>query len=234
MITIRHSNQRGHYKIDWLNSYHTFSFGHYYDPNHMGLSHLRVINEDTVQANQGFGRHPHKDMEIISYVIEGSLEHKDSMGTGSIIRPGEIQRMSAGTGVEHSEFNHSSEEPLHFLQIWIIPEKNGIQPSYEQKTIHKMNDQFILIGSPKNSDHAIKIHQDVMLYAAYTTTGSLMTYELKQERCGWLQLIKGKIALNGQRLSPGDGAAIQNESSLTIESLKNSELLFFDLKNSPK
>jgi redox-sensitive bicupin YhaK (pirin superfamily) len=229
MIQLRKSKERGHSQIGWLDSYHTFSFSEYYDPAFMGFGNLRVINEDTVQAGYGFGKHPHSDMEIISYVIEGSLEHKDSMGTGSIIRPGDIQRMSAGTGVEHSEFNHSKTEPVHFLQIWIIPEKRGLQSEYEQKAIRKSTNQLILIGSRMGDSHAVTIHQDVELFAAYLTADNTIQYQFNNDRRGWLQLIKGKIQLNGEILSAGDGAAITNENTIAMTCLQDAELLLFDL-----
>jgi redox-sensitive bicupin YhaK (pirin superfamily) len=229
MIIIRKANTRGHSQIGWLSSYHTFSFGDYYNPDHMGFGNLRVINQDTVQAGKGFGKHPHKDMEIISYVISGSLAHEDSLGTGSVIMPGEIQRMSAGTGVQHSEFNQSLTDELHFLQIWIIPSEAGIQPGYEQKTISKIENQFILIGSPNPADHSVQIHQNVQLYAAYTTRDSTLTYKLDENHNGWVQLIKGSITLNGQTLAAGDGAAITDDTMITIQSHELSEFLFFDL-----
>lgn len=229
MILIRKSNDRGNSKTDWLDSFHTFSFGHYHDPNFMGFGYLRVINEDTVQPGNGFGKHPHNNMEIISYVIDGSLEHKDSMGTGSVIQPGEIQRMSAGTGVEHSEFNHSKTDLLHFLQIWIIPEKKQLTPSYEQKIIPKENNKLILIGSRDGKDNAITIHQDIKLFSAYLIKNNLISYKFENNRTGWLQLIKGKINLNNQLLSAGDGAAIKNANHIEITCVENAELLLFDL-----
>ncbi|MEO8402454.1 MAG: pirin family protein [Gammaproteobacteria bacterium] len=229
MIIIRKSFDRGHSQIGWLSSFHTFSFSEYYDPEFMGFGSLRVINEDTVQPGYGFGKHPHKDMEIISYIVEGSLEHKDSMGTGSVIKPGEIQIMSAGTQVEHSEFNHSKSDLLHFLQIWIIPEKPGLKPRYDQKKIFRTNNNFILIGSKDEVEDAVTIHQDVNLYAAYLTQNHSIDYEFKNNRQGWLQLIKGKINLNGFELSSGDGAAIQNEKMIHVQCIDDAELLFFDL-----
>jgi quercetin 2,3-dioxygenase len=233
MIFIRKSHDRGNSRIDWLNSFHTFSFADHYDPKFMGFGHLRVINEDTVQPGNGFGRHPHRDMEIISYVIEGSLEHKDSIGTGSIIKPGEIQRMSAGTGVEHSEYNHSLIDELHFLQIWIIPEKKGLIPGYEQKAISKSNNKLILIGSRNESSGAITIHQNVELFVAYLTKNHSIQHDFKNGRQGWLQLIKGTIDLNGQQLSAGDGAAITSENKIQIQCLQDAELLLFDLEKNP-
>lgn len=229
MIIIRKGSDRGNSRIEWLNSFHTFSFADYYDQNFMGFCSLRVINEDTVQPGFGFGKHPHNNMEIISYVIEGSLEHKDSMGTGSVIKPGEIQRMSAGTGVEHSEFNHSKTELLHFLQIWIIPDKKQLQPSYEQKTIPQEKNKFLLIGSHNGGEHAITIHQDVKLFIAYLTQNNSIHHQFEKGRKGWLQVVKGKINLNKQSLSAGDGAAITGEDRIEIVCEQNAELLLFDL-----
>lgn len=227
MINIRKSNDRGLTQIDWLHSLHTFSFGNYYDPEFMGFGPLRVINEDTVQPAGGFGTHPHHDMEIITYVIDGALEHKDSMGNGSIIRPGEAQRMSAGTGVTHSEFNHSETDLVHFVQIWIIPNKLRLEPGYEQKKISKAEDKFILIGAKEAPEGAVTIHQDVDLYAAYLTEGFFINRKIKGQSA-WLQLIKGEIDLNGEILSPGDGAAISQEEEINLQCLKDAELLFFD------
>lgn len=229
MILIRKSNERGTSQLIWLHSLHTFSFADYYDPKFMGFSTLRVINEDTVQPNNGFGRHSHRDMEIISYVVRGALEHKDSMGTGSIIKPGEIQRMSAGSGIEHSEFNHSKTELLHFLQIWIIPDEKKLQPSYEQKTIHQANNKFILIGSRSGGANVVTIHQDVELFVAHLINNNTILYEFKKGRKGWLQLVKGKIELNGQQLKAGDGAAMTDENKIEINCLESAELLLFDL-----
>lgn len=230
MIYIRKGNERGNSRYDWLNSFHTFSFAEYYDPGFMGFGSLRVINEDTVQPGMGFGRHPHQDMEIISYVVEGELAHKDSMGTGSVITPGEIQRMSAGTGVEHSEFNHSKTLPLHFLQIWIIPEKEGLTPSYEQKKIKKIPNQLILIGSQDKHDDAIIIHQDVKLFVAYLSPKNSIQYDIAEKRGVWIQLIKGTIDIDGEQLSAGDGAAIFDETKIVAQAVEDSEFLLFDLK----
>ncbi len=229
MIYIRKSQARGKSQSHWLTSFHTFSFANYSDPDFMGWGSLRVINEDTVQPGFGFGRHPHNDMDIISYVIEGSLEHKDSMGNGSVIKPGDIQLMTAGTGVEHSEFNHSKTDLLHFLQIWIIPQKTGLKPGYQQKTIQRKQNDFILIGSPEEKENAVIIHQDVKLYAASLTPHHTIHYPLTTNRIGWLQLIKGTIQLNGQELITGDGAAIQAEEEVILTSTSNAELIFFDL-----
>ncbi|WP_045106905.1 pirin family protein [Legionella hackeliae] len=228
MIVIRNGSARGHTKIDWLNSFHTFSFGGYYEPEFMGFSCLRVINEDTVKPGKGFGRHPHKDMEIISYVVKGSLEHKDSMGTGSIIRPGEIQCMSAGTGVEHSEFNHSFKKSVHFLQIWILPEKKNLKPTYQQKAIPQLHNELLLIGSKENLNNMIKINQDVKIFSAHLFTSHSIHYEFINNRCGWLQLISGRLILNDYQVYPGDGVAILNKD-INISSLDDAEFLLFDL-----
>lgn len=229
MITLRKADERGKTQTSWLTSFHTFSFADYYDPKYMAFSHLRVINEDIIHSNKGFGRHPHQNMEIITYIIEGALEHKDSMGTGAVIECGDIQRMSAGVGVEHSEFNNSNSERVHLLQIWITPDKNDINPSYEQKTIVTLPNKLILIGEREPKGNAITIHQDVRLYKASLTSGSSISYAFDEERAGWLQLIKGKIEINGQSLLPGDGAGIRDEESITIISSESAELLFFDL-----
>lgn len=230
MLYIRKSKDRGKSQIDWLDSNHTFSFADYYDSRYMGYSVLRVINEDTVKPSGGFAMHPHKDMEIITYVIEGELEHKDSMGTGSIIHPGEIQRMSAGTGITHSEFNHSKENPVHLLQIWITPAKTGLKPSYEQKTIPQMKNQFILIGSSEGSDKNVTIHQDIKIYAAYLTNAKPLEYTLAKNRLAWIQLVKGKVEINQQLLEHGDGGAFSAEATIQIKSTSNeAEFLLFDL-----
>jgi quercetin 2,3-dioxygenase len=230
MLFIRKSNERGNSQIGWLNSYHTFSFADYYDPEFMGFGNLRVINEDTVQPSYGFGRHPHDNMEIISYVVAGSLEHKDSMGTGSIIKPGEIQIMSAGTGVEHSEFNHSKTELLHFLQIWIIPEKQNLKPSYQQKTIPKEHNKLILIGSGNKQNADVVIHQRVDLYAGYLSQGHAVTHDLMKGNNAWIQLVKGTVEINDNRMTAGDGVAITDENKIEIKCIENAELLLFDLQ----
>lgn len=229
MIFLRAANSRGHSNYEWLNSFHTFSFANYYDPNYTGFGHLLVINEDTVQPGMGFGMHGHHDMEIISYVVEGELAHKDSMGTGSVIKPGEIQKMSAGSGVKHSEFNNSANQPLHFLQIWIVPNQKNIPPAYEQKSIPTdQTNQLILIGSPTGGEHAVKIQQNVKLYVGYLAQNTVIDYELATDRYAWVQVIKGEINLNGQVLTAGDGAAIKDETKLKLQSHAQSEILFFD------
>lgn len=231
MITIRKAHNRGHADHGWLNTYHTFSFANYYDPQHMGFRALRVINEDRVQPGMGFPTHPHQDMEIISYVLEGSLEHKDSMGNGSVILPGEVQRMSAGTGITHSEYNHSKTELVHFLQIWILPSIKGVTPSYEQKVIPEQEEQgnLRLVASQDGRDGSVTIHQDVNLYAAILESGEELVYPIPAGRHVWLQVARGKVRVNGVVLEQSDGAAISNEDRLTISGLDKSEILLFDL-----
>jgi len=228
MIEIRHRNERGHFDHGWLNTYHTFSFDRYYDARYMGFRALRVINEDRVEPGQGFGTHPHRDMEIITYILEGALEHKDSMGTGSIIRPGEIQRMSAGTGVTHSEFNPSKSEPVHLLQIWILPETTGIKPSYEQKKFNRdeLLGKLRLIAAREPTESAVKIHQDVRLFAT-VLAGDTVTHELSKSRYAWIQAARGSIECNGVTLEPGDGAAISESQAVDLSG--TGEALLFDL-----
>jgi redox-sensitive bicupin YhaK (pirin superfamily) len=228
MIEIRHRDERGHFDHGWLNTYHTFSFDRYYDPNYMGYRALRVINEDRVAPAQGFGTHPHRDMEILTYILEGALEHKDSMGTGSIIRPGEVQRMSAGTGVTHSEFNPSRTESVHLLQIWILPEARGLKPSYEQKEISRdeMRGKLRLVAGRDPLEGAVKIHQDVQLFATILD-GESVQHELRQGRYAWLQVAKGAMELNGKKLKAGDGCAVAEERTLQLSG--NGEALLFDL-----
>ncbi len=233
MIEIRRSSERGHANHGWLDTYHTFSFDTYYDPQHVNFRHLRVINEDRVAPGKGFPTHPHRDMEIITYVLEGAIEHKDSMGTGSVIRPGEIQHMSAGTGVTHSEFNPSRSESLHLLQIWIIPETRGIRPSYDQKAtnLSKHPGELRLIASGSQSgDNTVRINQDTNLYAGLLKTGGTVSHTLQPDRYAWLQMARGKVQLNGINLAAGDGAAVSAETNLEIKSQEDSEILLFDLK----
>ena len=232
MITVRPSSERGHGRHGWLDTYHTFSFSDYYDPKHMGFRSLRVINEDWVQPGYGFPTHPHRDMEIITYVLEGSLEHKDSMGTGSVIRPGEVQKMSAGTGVRHSEFNHSKSEPVHLYQIWILPEKEGIQPNYEQKDIpaEEKQGKLRLVASPAGGSSAVKLYQDAELYTAALNKAESVEYILNDGRYAWVQVARGEVNINGQTLKAGDGAAVAKEEKLQISgSADASEVLVFDL-----
>jgi quercetin 2,3-dioxygenase len=231
MITPRKSADRGRTKIDWLDSRHTFSFGDYYDPGQMGFRTLRVINEDRVRPGAGVPTHGHRDMEIITYILEGALEHKDNLGNGSIIRPGEAQRMSAGRGITHSEFNHSKTDPVHFLQIWITPSTRGIAPGYEQKTIDnaKAHGGFAPVGSPDGRGQSVKIHQDAMLSVAKLERGKSVAANLKKGRHGWVQVARGEVAVNGTELAEGDGATISDEEKVTIVANSPAEVLFFDL-----
>ena len=231
MLTIRKTNERGHADHGWLNTWHTFSFADYYDPEHMGFRDLRVINEDRVQPGEGFPTHPHRDMEIITYVLEGALEHKDSMGNGSVIVPGEVQRMSAGTGITHSEFNHSRSELVHFLQIWILPDKDRVNPGYEQKFYpdEEKRGTWRLIASADGRDNSVTIHQDVNLYAALLDPGEEIIHVIPQNRHAWLQVVRGLVVVNGQKLVHGDGLAVSNEERLTVSAAIPAEVLLFDL-----
>jgi len=232
MINIRHAKERGAANFGWLDSRHTFSFGDYYDPKQMGFGPLRVINEDRVSPGKGFGTHGHRDMEIISYVLEGALEHKDSIGTGSVIRPGDVQVMSAGTGIRHSEFNHSKTEPVHFLQIWVEPDREGIAPRYEQKTFPDADKRgrLRLVGSSDGRDGSVVIHQDVELFAAILNAGEQVTLPSSKGRKGWLQVVRGRVAMNGQELDVGDGAAMEGEPALSVTAKADgTEILVFDL-----
>jgi len=228
MIRVRKSDERGHFDHGWLNTYHTFSFADYHDPDFMGFRDLRVINEDRVAPSQGFGTHGHRDMEIISYVLEGELGHADSMGTGSVIRPGEVQRMSAGTGVRHSEKN-ASDQPVHFLQIWILPERHGITPGYEQKAFpsSERDSRLRLVASRDGREGSLTIHQDVDLYTTTLHGGASVSFDFRPDRYGWVQVARGSVSLNGQALVAGDGAAIEKESHVTIAG--DGEVLLFDL-----
>jgi quercetin 2,3-dioxygenase len=232
MIVVRPDAERGIDNLGWLDSRHTFSFGHYYDPKHMGFGALRVINEDRVRPGGGFETHGHRDMEIISYVLDGALEHKDSIGTGSVIRPGDIQVMSAGTGIRHSEFNHSKTEPVHFLQIWVLPEREGLEPRYDQKTFlpAEKRGHLRLVGSPDGRDGSIVIHQDVKIYDALLDSGSKVEHELLSGRKSWVQVVRGAVAVNGKGAAAGDGVALEHEASVTITSREDdTEILLFDL-----
>ena len=231
MITIRKSEERGHVKIDWLDSRHTFSFGDYYDPNHMSFRSLRVINEDHVAPGSGFGAHPHRDMEILTYVVDGVLEHKDNMGNGSLIQPGEIQRMSAGTGIVHSEFNHSKTASVHLLQIWILPERKGLSPGYEQRTFsraQKLN-KLCLIASPDARDGSVRVHQDLSLYAAILTEDTESVHLVVAQRGVWVQVVRGSVKINKQILNAGDACAVELAEALRIKASEESEILLFDL-----
>ena len=232
MITGRPAQARGNVNLGWLDSKHTFSFGSYYDPNHMGFASLRVINEDRVQPGKGFGTHSHQDMEIISYVLEGELEHQDSIGNGSVIRPGDVQIMSAGKGIAHSEFNASSTNSVHFLQIWITPDRVGIEPSYEQKhfTLRKNQGSLRLVASPNGQEDSVIIHQDAYLYLAALKNGDRLNYNTDSSRSLWLQVATGSVEINAQALKAGDGAAITQETQSAIAATQNdTEILLFDL-----
>jgi quercetin 2,3-dioxygenase len=232
MIAIRHAAERGTANLGWLDSRHTFSFGHYFDPDHMGFGALRVINEDRVRPGAGFGTHGHEDMEIISYVLEGALEHKDSIGTGSVIRPGDVQVMSAGTGIRHSEFNASKNEPVHFLQIWVLPNRKGLPPRYDQKSFPRAEkrDRLRLVGSPDGRDGSVVIHQDAEIYDGLLSRGHTVTHPLKPGRKGWVQVVRGSLEVNGEAAVAGDGVAVEDEAALSIVSrADDSEILVFDL-----
>ena len=231
MITIRRAKERGHANHGWLDTSHTFSFADYRDARHMGWGPLRVINEDRVAPGAGFPTHAHRDMEIITYILEGALEHRDSLGTGSVIRPGEVQRMSAGTGVRHSEYNASKTEPVHFLQIWIEPARAGIAPGYEQKTFAdaERSGRLRLIAAADGREGAVTIHQDAAVYATTLARGERVEQALAAGRLAWLQVARGALLVNGERLAQGDGAAVENERRLAIEALEPAEALLFDL-----
>jgi len=232
MIDIIRSDNRGAADHGWLKSKHTFSFADYYNPAMMGFATLRVVNEDWIEAGQGFGTHPHRDMEIVTYMIEGALSHKDSMGNGSVIRPGELQRMTAGTGVLHSEFNDSKDERAHLLQIWILPERKGLEPGYEQKlfTSEEKHNKWRVVGSRDGRDGSLTIHQDVTLLATILDAGAEVDYSFATGRRGFLQLVRGSVEVDGgEQLSAGDAIAIQDRASLQIRATEDAELLLFDL-----
>ena len=231
MITFRDGTARGHTQTGWLDSRHTFSFADYYDPAQMGFRSLRVINEDRVIAGAGFPTHSHKDMEILTYVLEGALEHKDSLGNGAVIRPGEVQRMRAGTGIQHSEFNPSKAEPVHFLQIWIIPDRNGLTPSYEQKAfpLEERQGRFRLVSDPGGLDGAVTIHQDARLFVANLAAGQRVVRDITSGRGAWLQVARGIVALNSTTMRAGDGAAIEREPAISVGAETDAEVLLFDL-----
>jgi hypothetical protein len=227
----RKSSERGRANFGWLDSKHSFSFGHYYDPHHMGFGPLRVINEDRVAPGGGFPTHPHSDMEILSYVLEGALEHKDSLGTGSVIRPGDVQRMSAGTGVRHSEFNASDKESVHFLQIWILPERKGLTPGYEQKSFDAAlkRGKLCLIGSRGGREGSVIIHQDAELYATLLEAGQRVAHFLAEGRGAWVQVVRGSITVNSEVLQTGDGMAVEGADEIQIEGQDSAEVLLFDM-----
>ena len=231
MITIRKSDERGVANFGWLDSRHTFSFGEYHDPQHMGFRTLRVINDDLISGGQGFGTHPHRDMEIISYVVEGALEHRDSMGNGDVIRPGDVQVMTAGTGLTHSEFNPDPKTTTRLLQIWIMPEKRGIKPRYDQKTFPaaEKKNRLKLLVSHDGRDGSLAIHQDAAMFASILDAGKNLHHEISPGRHAWIQVVTGEIEVNGITLSRGDGAAVSNEKLLTLRSVIAAEVLLFDL-----
>lgn len=231
MIQVRKSVERGAVNMGWLNAKHSFSFGHYYDPEHMGFGNLRVINEDRVEPGKGFAPHSHENMEIITYIIDGALEHKDNMGNGSVIRPGDIQRMTAGTGVQHSEFNHSTEDLVHLLQIWILPETDGLTPGYEEKRFPSddKTNRLRLVGSRDAREGSVTIHQDVDLYASVLTAGSELEHSFAANRNGWLQVVRGRLEVDDKILGSGDGAAISGVDALSMKATEDTEFLLFDM-----
>jgi redox-sensitive bicupin YhaK (pirin superfamily) len=231
MLVIRKAGDRGHVNHGWLDSYHTFSFGNYYDRRHMGISNLRVINDDTVAAGGGFATHGHNDMEIISYVLEGALEHKDSMGNGSVIRPGDVQCMSAGTGVTHSEYNHSMSEPVHFLQVWLQPNALGFDPGYDQRhfPIERRRGRWVLLVSPDGRDGSIATHQDALIFGSLLVPGEALEYRFDADRQGYLHLARGQLSVGNITLNQGDGLTIQQQELLELEGIEDAEVLLFDL-----
>ena len=231
MIVKRLSGERGHADHGWLNTFHTFSFANYHDPSHMGFRSLRVMNEDFIQPGMGFGTHGHRDMEIITYVLSGALEHKDSMGNGEVLRPGEFQRMSAGSGIRHSEFNPSGTEPVHLYQIWLLPISLGIEPSYEQKNFPELerHNRLRLVASQDAADGSLRIHQDARIYLANLDEGHSVNHSMLSGRHAWLQVLRGNVVLNGQSLEVSDGAAISQESLLEIKATQSAEIMLFDM-----
>ena len=231
MLNIRRAHERGHADHGWLNSYHTFSFADYQDPNYMGFRTLRVINEDRVAAGKGFGTHAHRDMEIVSYVLDGQLEHKDSMGNGEVLRPGEFQRITAGTGITHSEFNPSKESPTHFYQIWLLPERKGIAPSYEQKAFDPSGrqNQWQIVASRDAAKGSLRIHQDANIYLADIESGNMLTFEIPNGRHAWLQVLRGEVKVGGDTLNASDAIAASDEAALAIHANSDAEVLLFDL-----
>lgn len=231
MIKLRKAKDRGHFNFGWLDTYHTFSFGDYYDPSFMGFRSLRVINEDSVHAGRGFPTHSHRDMEIITYILEGALNHRDSMGNGSVIHPGDVQRMTAGTGVSHSESNPSSEDPVHLLQIWIMPQERDLEPGYEQKFFvdEQKQGKLCLIASADGREGSVKVHQDVSVYGAVVDNGQEVHHHLATNRHAWIQVARGAVEVNGEKLEQGDGAAISSEPTLTVAGQERSEILLFDM-----
>ena len=231
MIQLRPASKRGKTKLDWLDSRHSFSFGDYYDPLHMGFRHLRVINEDRVEGGKGFGMHSHRDMEIVTWVLEGALEHKDSLGNGSVIRPGDLQRMSAGRGIQHSEFNQSKTEKVHFLQIWIEPWEKGLPPGYEQKSFSfPKSGGWTLLGSSDGREDSVTVNQDIKLWAARLNAGRELSHTFAEGRSGWLQVARGVVEIGKQRMESGDGAELTGEKEMVIRSVEAAEVLLFEMR----
>ena len=231
MIILRKAIDRGHADHGWLNPHHTFSFASYHDPKHMGFRSLRVMNEDRVAAGQGFGTHAHANMEIVSYVLEGALQHKDSMGNGAVLKTGEFQRISAGTGITHSEFNPSTDKPPHFYQIWLLPQSHDINPSYEQKRFDdsELKNSLRLVASPDREVGSISIHQDARIYLSKLDIDKTLDFEVRAGRYAWVQVLRGSVTLNGEAMDSGDGAAVSNEPWLTIVAKASAEIMLFDL-----
>ena len=231
MVRVRKAADRGHFDHGWLDTYHTFSFSGYYDPRQMGFRALRVINEDRIAPGRGFGTHGHRDMEIVTYVLEGALAHRDSLGSGGVLGPGELQRMTAGTGIAHSEFNASQSEPVHLYQIWLLPERGGLRPGYEQKAFPEQERRgtLRLVASPAGEDGSLTLRQDARLYLSTLRAGEEVAHALKPGRHAWLQVLRGRVALNGQALSAGDGAALSDEERLEITGQDDAEVMLFDL-----
>jgi quercetin 2,3-dioxygenase len=231
MIRIRKAADRGHFDHGWLDTYHTFSFGDYFDRAQMGFRSLRVINDDRVMPGEGFGMHGHRDMEIVTYVLDGALEHKDSMGNGSVLRAGQLQRMTAGTGILHSEFNPSDKEWVHLYQIWLLPERKGLEPSYQELSLseEQKHGRFHLVASPEGADGSLSIRQDARLYLASLLPGEATEHSLASGRAGWLQVLRGKVGVVGNDLSDGDGVAVTDEKAVSVHATASSEVLLFDL-----
>jgi quercetin 2,3-dioxygenase len=231
MFQIRKSGERGHFDHGWLDTYHTFSFSDYHDPDHMGFRALRVINEDRVAPGEGFGTHPHRDMEIVTYVLEGALEHKDSLGHGAVLKPGELQRITAGKGILHSEFNPSHSEPVHLYQIWLLPRERGLEPGYEQRAFDPAEqiDQWRLVASPEGRDDSLRIEQDARILLATLSPKKQLSHALSRGRFAWLQVLRGAVDVNGQRLQTSDAVAVSDEPGLSLEASEQAEVMLFDL-----
>ncbi len=231
MHTIRRSQDRGHFDHGWLDTYHTFAFGDYFDPDHVQFRALRVMNEDRIAAGQGFGMHGHRDMEIVTLVLEGALEHRDSLGNGEVLRPGELQRMSAGTGIRHSEFNPSQSEPVHLYQIWLVPDRRGLTPEYEQKAFDPagQQDRWQLAASPDGAEGSLRIHQDARIFLARLSAGGQLRHEISPGRDAWLQVLRGGVGVGGERLTAGDGLAVSNEPEIHLAAESAAEVMLFDL-----